>query len=213
MRIVKVPNTLNQPIYQVHGQEAYFRRVIGGLAWPALSKPGWLVVVGEDLGLDKGLGARRMRILAEASGEGLAELHLKALELRFNYQVEIIMAHTKDKAEVLQWRQFNSRLSMNQEISLMPAPYSGEAAQVLYQIIDNQIMPGRKVLSFGAESKMSQEFMNLRLEDLKGCVDQFPALAALGYAIAELVLQAPAGRQKMPEVVREWNTYEDAERR
>ena len=206
--IIKVLNTIKQVIFKVKDQEVYYRRVIGGLAWPAPPKPGWLVVIGEDLGVDQGLGTRRLKILAEAPVESIAELHLKALELRHDYQADVWMGHTKNRPEVWQWRQINARLPMHEELSLRAAPYAGEAGLVLFQIIDNQIMPGRKILAFGAESKLAQEFMGLKVDDLKGCVDQEPALAALGYAVAEIILQEPMIAGKMPAVNRDWNNYD-----
>lgn len=56
------------------------RRIFGGIAWPARGRPGFLVVVGEDLHMDFAFGARHYRRLLEAGTfEGGSFLSLETL--------------------------------------------------------------------------------------------------------------------------------------
>lgn len=55
-----------------------FRRVVGGVAWPAKDKAGFVVILGEDLNEDQLFGIRHLRLL----GEWREYLGLTFLELR-----------------------------------------------------------------------------------------------------------------------------------
>ena len=192
-------------------QEAgrHYRRVVGGLAWPSPPAPGWLVVLGEEAQRDMGLSARRLWVLAARTGAGLEDLHRGCLELRQQCQSEVWLTQVDHRPEVPRWWLMNRDLPEEARVFLTPTPYAGQPAVVISQLIGDFVLPHRKVLHFGKDSQLAREFLNLQTEDLKRPVDQFPALAALGYAMAEMALrQSQEWQGQQPQVINTWNPYE-----
>ena len=53
------------PCYRDTETGLEFRRILGGMAWPDNTQPGFVVVAGESFERDKRLGGHKIRIIAE----------------------------------------------------------------------------------------------------------------------------------------------------
>lgn len=206
MTVKQILNIRGDVLYQ-DGDRLY-RRVVGGLAWPAPPLPGCLVVLGEELLPDKGIQARRLWVLGDRRAEGLEDLHRQALSLRRYYQAHQWVATVHRRPEMVRWRLANEKFPEEAQLHLQQAMHAGEPGLVLSQLIDNLVLSHRKVLFFGPDSRqLAHDIQGLQVADLKQAVDQVPALAALGYAAAELTLYEPAGSMGKQQIINIWNPY------
>ena len=67
--------------------KAQYRRIVAGLSWPAV-KPGFVVVVAEDLKKNQERGVNHLRVLAEGEDSNLKELLRKCSDFRSQYKVQ-----------------------------------------------------------------------------------------------------------------------------
>ncbi|MBU4233894.1 MAG: hypothetical protein L6277_10480 [Desulfobacterales bacterium] len=70
-------------IFKNRGTGNIYRRVVGGLAWPCPPKPGFLVVIAEDVLPDDAMKARCLWVMAEREGASIYDLHRFCRELRY----------------------------------------------------------------------------------------------------------------------------------
>ena len=95
-------------------------------------------------------------------------------------------------------------------VRLSAAPYShGEGRlQVLFQMLGMVQSPERKLLTYGPESKLPGYAIGLDLKDFSQPAVKFPPLAALGYAVAEMILREPwSGMDSKPRVINDWDRF------
>jgi hypothetical protein len=188
--------------------DRFYRRVVGGLGWPAPPSPGCLVVLGEELLPDEGLKTRRLWVLGDRQAEGLEDLHRQALSLRKYYQAHQWVAAAARRPELVRWRLANNNFPEEARLHLQNAMHAGEPGLVLSQLIDNLVLAHRKTLFFGPDyRRLAQDIQALQTADLKQAVDRFPALAALGYAAAELTLYEPMGAMGKQSIFSKWDPY------
>lgn len=212
--IKTVLNIQKELVYQNRETGESYRRVVGGLAWSALPEPGYLVVLAESWVKDDGLKARPLKILAERSAPTLAELHRSCLELRRLCQVGSWLTDLRRKQEVALFLRQNRELQLQTDVCLHPAPYTREGADlgIYAQLIMELVQPGRKVLTFGAESQLNGYLMARNPEEMREPAAKFPQLAALGYAVAELVIHEPVDRRLLQEKpVTTWDRHQFAD--
>lgn len=208
--IKKVLNIRQQVVYQNPEFGESYRRVAGGLAWPALPEPGYLVVVAEQWARDDGLGARGLRILAEREASTVAELHRGCLEMRKLCQVESWLTDMGRRHEVNLFLRQNQNLQVRKDVYLEAAPYAREGAKLgLYaQLILELVQPGRKILVFGTDSQLTGYLLGRTAEDMREPAARYPRLAALGYAVAEMVTREPwDAAAPPPKVIRIWDRH------
>jgi hypothetical protein len=188
--IKKLTNIRDETVYRDEAAGVSYRRLAGGLAWPKLPEPGYLVVVGEVWGRDDDLQARPLRILAERGENTIAGLHRACLELRKLCQVGSWLADLRQKQETGMFLRLNRELQ--QAVYLEAAPYTRQepALSVYAQLLLELVQPGRKVLTFG-DSSLNGYLMARSPEEMREPAGRFPQLAALGYAAAQLVVQQP----------------------
>lgn len=67
--------------YRHNESGAEYRVIVRGLAWPGI-KPGFGVVLAEDLAEDPDLGAHHIHVMAEAEKEDLDDLLMRCVELK-----------------------------------------------------------------------------------------------------------------------------------
>lgn len=206
--MIEAKLTVNQEVvYYQASANRHYRRVVGGLAWPGPQKPGWLVVLGEELLADAGLQARRLWLLAEREGAGIDELFRAALALRRRCQARLWVGDTTPRPAMARWRVVQRDFPPEAGLPLSKAVNAGERGRDLYQMIDNLVMPERKVLYFGQNSRLAGEFQGLQAEDLTKPAGELPGLAALGYAAGELVLFEPVSQRQKQKNITAWNPY------
>ncbi len=94
-------------------------------------------------------------------------------------------------------------------ITLRSAPYShGDGKlQVLFQMLGMVQSQERKLLTYGSESQLPAHAMGLDRDEFNQPAAKFPALAALGYAVAEMVLRQPREKNSEPKVITDWDRF------
>lgn len=189
-----------------------YRRIVGGLSWPAMPKPGALVVVAESWRLDQGLRARKLLVLAERQESTITELYRACLELRKLYQVDRWLADLSQKLEVQLFLREGKELMARglEPVYLRPAPYtaSNPALGIYAQLILELVQQGRKVLTFGAGSNLSGLLVACGPEELQQPAGRMPLLAALGFSVAELVLHEPGRHRQKEKPITTWDRYQ-----
>lgn len=209
--IKKVLNIRQEVVYQNPELGESYRRVVGGLAWPALPEPGYLVVVAENWAKDDGLEARKLRVLVERGFNTIVEMHRTCQELRKSCKVGMWLTDMQRNQEVRLFLRQNRDLNLIEDVYLAEAPYAREAVSLgtYAQLIMELVQPGRKILQFGAESQLSGHLITRTPEEMNKSAHRFPSLAALGYAVAEIVIRQPVDpRVLIPKPITTWNRHQ-----
>jgi len=172
-----------------------YGRIIGGLAWPAVSS--WFaLVVGEDFDEDPSLGIRHIRVLAEIEDQDPEPFFQKCLEFRQRYQIQDFFGNSEDKPMMELLRDFNRGLEDVSSLSLCLAPFPEDFAYHV-RVIRERHNQDRKTLHFGEKSILSGCLMELSPEEaMKARVYEYPAITALGYAVSYLKSH-PRRRKKL----------------
>lgn len=179
--------------------EKDYRRIVAGLGWPyAGMKPGFLVVVAEDREPDYSLpgSPRHFRVLDELESEILEELHRTCTLFKNKYLLQSIYSDTRS-AHMGEWAKLNKQ---NEErnikaVSLALAPNLDRHDYMdFYMGTVKKPLSVQKTLQFGDASNLRNSFGSLpKAEELvKQQLAEFPALAALGYAVIPLTIHEPA---------------------
>jgi hypothetical protein len=213
--IKRVQGAGNQIVFEnPEGPEgtAVYRRIVGALAWPRPPEPGALVVLGEDLSPEPALQARRLWVLAERQCAGLGELHIGCREFRHQWAADEWIADVSREQELRLWDRLNDmpKLPRTAQVLLSPATYGGEGARVstIIGLISEQLRTGRKTLFFGEHTRLfdlMQGLLSNPREELDRAAERYPWLAALGYAVAEMILNQPLD----PDIVSKHKTMAD----
>ena len=193
-------------------KEKEYRRIVGGLAWPGV-KPGFAVVVAEGLE-DPTSRLRPYYVLGEAEERGMAELFLKCLLLGMRWKVEEWYGQADNipmMTIISQLREQVSRRGMKGEINIQYAPFI-EMPDCFRYLTD--LLYGRtnsKSLIIGDDKLLSVYLFNLRHEErVSASPEDFPAIAALGFAVAYLEAYDPAPPGPFPEKYgTEFDMFED----
>jgi hypothetical protein len=169
-----------------------YGRIIGGLAWPAVSS--WFaLVVAEDFDEDPSK-IRHIRVLAEIEDQDPEPLFQKCLELRQRYQIQDFFGNSGDKPMMELLRDFNRDLEDVSSLSLCLAPFPEDFAYHV-RVIRERLNQDKKTLHFGEKSILPGCLMELSPEEAtKGSVYDHPAIAALGYAVS--YFKSHPGRRK-----------------
>lgn len=178
-----------------------YRRIVGGLAWPGTKKPGFAVIVGEEKRHDFELNAYHLRLLAEVEEVNLERL----LEWCIGYEVNSPEVHwswygdTNNKPAMAWVYRLNDKYpnqGMRRFLSLVPAPHidSPRRFEFCVNILRERLEQWRKTLHFGEESGLPNYLLQLGSEGItKPAGEDYPAIAALGYAISALTIWSDAG--------------------
>jgi len=190
MKMIKVYGINEKNHFEDKETGVKYRRVVGGFAWPGI-KPGFFVIVAEDFEEDCSLKTRHMRILVEIEDDRVNELFRRSLESTEKYKAEDVYGDSENKPMMALLRQFNETLYKEKlpTLHLCPAPEVQEpkAFESYIHTIKNHLHPDRKTLHFGEESKIPGYLMKLSPEELmKATASDYPAIAALGYAVSYL---------------------------
>jgi hypothetical protein len=182
------------------GKEYGERRIIGGLAWPHIEKPGFAVVVAEERFLDMDLDARHIRVLAEVEAAGAADLNRlfrRCLEFQERCLGAVRWFGDTGNLPMMDFlRRFNDEQGEN-KLSLFAGKYIDDPNGLRAYIgaITELTEPNRKILHFGETAKLPAYLTQFQKEDVTRSAREFPAIAALGYAVTDLYFNKPYQRR------------------
>lgn len=215
----RLNNIRNEILFQNPESQVIYRRVVGAVGWPWEPKPGYMVVLGERSSFNLGLKGRPIDVLAEREVGSIAAIHQGCLELRKLWACDTWLANLEQVEALRLFRRLNQGQPVNrsdqlvalgQPVTLQPAPYSqGDARlQTLFQMLALVQSPDRKLLNYGPDSKLPGYAMGLDQQELQQPAAKFPALSALGYAVAEILLREPWSAGTETRVVNNWDLYQ-----
>jgi hypothetical protein len=184
-RVALLAPMMGKPDWYFHDNETdrNYRRIHGGIAWPGASV-GAVVVLGEELERDGKLNERKLWVLGEHESQSPADIVDGCQGFRSLLQVEEFAGDTTNHAMMSIFNNSNS------DFYISKAPFIDNAAAVstYLSIIREKVSATRKVLNFG-NSALPAKLGNLTsIRDGNSILTEFQHIAALGYALASLVL-------------------------
>ncbi len=186
----------NEFLYLDRTADRVYRQVAGGLAWPTGPKPGFLVVVGEEGRRELQTGQRVLWVLAEQEAGSLADMYRHYRELSEKFLLREWYGDPGNKAMMHLFRQQTREVQGEKFMPLvvLGAPYRDDPQGLLFyvQTVNELVKSSQKLLFFGENSQLPGNFLTLSPEDLEGKAQDYPPVAALGYAVAALRLYGPA---------------------
>lgn len=164
-------------------------RIVGAIGWPKFPNPGGLVVVGEEWRLDPRLAKRRFYLLVEREKETLDDLHRTVREIGLSYAVPEWLADTEDRAMLRHFDKLDD--DMDVMTLIFQAPYSEHNPPLseYYQVFNELLHEDHKTLFLGENSKVSAYLDTIEPEDTQKRTKDWPLIAALGYAIGQLLIE------------------------
>jgi len=186
-------------VYWVHPETGKaFRRVVAGVAWPGI-KPGFLVIVAEDEAEDSLLHERHLWLMAETEERDMTEFIRRCSQWRGIYSVDNLYGDpSNNAAKELVW-QFNTNVTdkNNNGLYIEKAPLieDPKSFEFCVQIIRRHLPETRKTLHLGADSRLPAILASAGDLVMTAQADDYPAIAALGYAVGALDVWKPQERQ------------------
>ncbi|MGD0971265.1 MAG: hypothetical protein ABSA04_07695 [Desulfobaccales bacterium] len=222
-KIKPIFNIRQEIIYADEANQRHYRRLIGGLAWPALPKPGFLVVLAEEVVTGPIPDTPpRLWVVAEREATSIKDMYRYCLELRYSWKTEIkwltdVSPGRKPEKDAFRnaGREFPQAPN---PISLHAALYSDTSPTLgtYSQIIADLIRPECKILHFLEGSSLQGYLLTCTPEESERHAANFPPVAALGYAAAEMAVRQPPSQigiiwpgTKKPNVKKDWNPYQN----
>jgi len=185
MHIEKIEDKEENVWFEDKDSKKKFTRIIAGFAWPGV-KPGFVVAVAENFDSDLSLKARHLRVLAEVENKSLDILFQRSLELRDRYCVQEFYGNYENKSMMDRLYYYNQDHKDSPDLSLRLASFP-EDFGYHNRIIEEYLVKGKRILHFKEESVLPSYLMALSSEEaVKGSVYDYPAIAALGYAVSYL---------------------------
>ena len=183
MHIKKVEDREENIWFEDKDGKKKFTRIVGGLGWPGVNL-GFALVVAENFDEDPFLKIRHLRVLAEAENKSLETLFQKCLDLRERYCVQNFYANTEDKSMMELLYYYNQDLKDISSLSLCLASFPEDLGYHM-RIVEEYLVKGKRILQFEEESILPSYLLELSPEEaLRGSIYDFPAVAALGYAVS-----------------------------
>jgi hypothetical protein len=170
-----------------------YGRIVGGLAWPQGGKPGYHVVIAENLGEDIRLKARLMTVIKEAETVDVAGLVRFCQDRQAECQVQDWYGNTENKPMMAVFYQLTQDEPSQRQFNLCRASHAGDPQGLGYflPVIKEFLKGNRKILHFREGSKLPGYLAEMGPETLNRNPEEYPPIAALGYALAELFENPP----------------------
>ena len=178
-------------LYRDMDNGRHYQRIVGGLAWPGI-KPGFAVILGENLRKDYDLNAHHIRILAEFESLDIEELFKWCVFSHSWFKGEWYLSLENKPMMGLVYN--DNRF---EHLSIGRAPYSADPKGFRFYvaIFRRHLQSEKKTLHLGENSRLPSYLLELDTKDISTAdIDEFPAVAALGYALTTLDLWDSAGR-------------------
>lgn len=164
-----------------------FRRFLCSISWPYGDKPGFVLVIGEDLEPDFSLdyNPRHIRVLDEFEDLSLEELYRACLKFSSQFPLDSVLGNQDDPLYDI-WEKIDHN---NGLILTLRQPNDIEriTPNFVVQLIKKYARKKRKTLHFGQNSKLPAHIDALTADAIEASsIEKMPAIAALGYLLAEL---------------------------
>ena len=175
------------------GKKIESGRIVGGIAWPG-EKPGFIVIVGEELYPEIGGKVYNCHLLNEHEDPDVNRLIEKCIEFIKFYKV-ICFFGRNDKHiidYIYHWN-MTVRKSGQPRFDIDYATNSKEGLIGYHiKILLERLNINRKSLHLSEHSKLPGYLQEISSDKICSATDaQYPAVAALGYAVTELTLYPP----------------------
>jgi len=168
-----------------------YRRVVGGIAWPGNS-PGFACVVGEEILPAVGSKDHHLYVLAEVEEADVHTLFRRSVELAVKYHASYFYGRN-DRAMINLLDLWN-RNSKEQGTGVLNfgSAFSSEEGKINYHlnVIKSLLLPERTLLHLSDKiesPKLPAYIESLSLNATAVEDTDYPAVAALGYAVTLLV--------------------------
>lgn len=178
--------------FRDHSTGMCFRRIVGALAWPAEDKPGSLIVLGETRSAQNALGIGRhdVHVLEEQTNEDVSMLLAYMARMADDWMVRVWATPISDKRTYM----LDDMAADMRAIRRRPARYAdpqgwsgkGEGLMPFYFALVQRRTESEKTLFLGQVCRAADEVGKLQAEDMARKPTDFPAAAALFFALAEI---------------------------
>ncbi len=176
----------------------FFQRIVGGIAWPG-DRPGFVCVVGEETSYRL---PHQLHLLAEAEKQDTSELIKRCRELQATWKVQEFYARLPE--HILQYLGLSNeqaRGRYQKSFQVLEAPFSSDPRIAYHlQLLRDTLKPAQKGLHLGTDSRLSSALLELPVDKAASAKDtDFPAVAALAYAVAALTVWEPLDDEDRPD--------------
>lgn len=167
---------------------AEYRRVVGGIGWPAGEALGFIVVLAEDYQEDPTMKLRHLRLLVEYESPDVSYLIKRLYDYQNTYLVNPCYGEDDNQLMMHFVSRFNEKLGHKKRgVHITAAPFVDDAHNLRFYAnqIKNLTGMAKKTLHFGEYSRLPGRLSALSPDDIQAKrVQDFPAIAALGFAVA-----------------------------
>ncbi|MBW2065013.1 MAG: hypothetical protein JRJ03_08775 [Deltaproteobacteria bacterium] len=184
---------------KVDDREVEMTRVVAGLGWPA-EKPGFLVVVGEELFFEPPFPKTgvefRYHVIAESEQTDLSKLIKTATASKNRFEIQTYYARLKSSKSkelpALHYLEQHNRTAFAQGVAplyVVEAPFAEDRGLLSFHlnVVKGLLRPEKRTLFIPPTSALNAALLEVP-DDVSRVKDvDFPAVAALGYAVAALV--------------------------
>lgn len=180
-------------------------RIVGGFAWPGLLSPGYCVVLAERTIPDPYInGAHPVYLVYEstlANGQDKDELIRHAVEIGAYYHVSAWYGrgfYDETNARYLTYWNAHCRPFGSPElrVSMAPDSESNEIEQQ-FDLIKSCLRPEMVALNWTKGTRLNEEIVRMVGFQTKRTCEEFPAAAAVGYALGYLRQNPPKERREI----------------
>jgi hypothetical protein len=162
-----------------------FKRIVGGLAWPHSGKPGFTVVIGENLIEDIKLRVRHLTVIKEMETIDVAGLVRQCQDWQAECLVEDWFGNRENKPMWAIYSQITKDEPNQRRFNLFPASHAGDPQGMGYYMpMIKEYRKSPRTLHFQEGSKLERYLDQTGAEALNHDPSEFPAIVALGYALA-----------------------------
>jgi len=181
-------------IINIEDKKLDLGRILGGIAWPGDNKSGFAVVVGADTFPEIGGRIHHYHLLSEVEDNDTGQLLRKCAELKTRFEVENFYGRYDES--IVNYLTFWNRDARDRhipEFHVYPAP-SSEGGKIGYHLnlLRNRLQSARKTLHLLGQSRLPGYLSELPANGAVTINDsQYPAVAALGYAVSTLIFFGP----------------------
>lgn len=180
------------------GRKIKLGKKYGGVGWPG--ETGWGVVVAKELYPIVGTNQYRIFVLADVEERSTNQLLTRCAELKERFDVsEFCGRYDKNFMETVDLWNAEQRQFPQMYIYSAANSEDGHLAYHL-DILESRLRKGQKTLFFSDDSKLPEEIDAVPPWIISTATDtQFPAVAALGYAVAAAIWDPAEIEQDKPE--------------
>lgn len=181
-----------------------YRRIVGGLCWPFDTSPGAFCVLGEVRSVDPHTYTHRVVLLHDEEVSGVDELLRRVHSSSVDTGVFDWIAR-RDVSEVRLVDQFNRMQSATRQPQLrLVHPQEGDDRdrfRFWIRLLERRTMD-EKTMTFGESACVRDRLMSLPPGAYDKEPEEFPAVAAMLFALAEIDLHQPINiGEKLPSSV------------